>query len=66
MNTIHNPLPWVIIENAGQDNENEVADFKTSLEASRYMKSYYYDSEIDELNVQIMKRQDDGTLTTEF
>lgn len=61
-----NPNPWVIVENAGQDNENEVADFKNFLMAHRFCLRNYYDDELESLNVQIMKRQDDGTLTTEF
>lgn len=53
-----NPTPWVLVNNAGQDDEDIVADFPTFAEAVTAKKEA---GEGD-----IMKRLDDGTLTTEF
>lgn len=64
--TRHNPKPWVLVEQAGTDDESIREDFSTFSSASRAMKDYYYWDELETLNVQIMRRNDDGTLTTEF
>lgn len=61
-----NPKPWVLIEQAGTDDESIRKDFATFRDASRAMKDYYYWNEIETLNVQIMRRNNDGTLTTEY
>lgn len=53
-----NPNPWVLVNNPGQDDEDIVADFPTFAEAVTAKKEA---GEGD-----IMKRLDDGTLTTEF
>ena len=52
-----NPNPWVLVNNAGQDDEDIVADFSTFAEAVTAKREGEGD---------IMKRLDDGTLTTEF
>ena len=53
-----NPTPWVLVNNAGQDDEDIAADFLTFAEAVTAKKEA---GEGD-----IMKRLDDGTLTPEF
>jgi hypothetical protein len=53
-----NPNPWVLVNNPGQDDEDIVADFSTFAEA------VIAKNEAGEGD--IMKRLDDGTLTTEF
>ena len=58
-----NPNPWVVVEFAGTDRENEVIDFPTAREAFRYVERNYTE---DECDVDVMKRRDDGVLTTEF
>lgn len=60
---VHNPNPWVVVENAGTDNENLVIDFATFREASNYIDRNYTD---DDCPADIMRRRDDGVLTTEF
>jgi hypothetical protein len=54
-----NPNPWVIVTNPGQDDEDIFADFATFAEAVAELP------EADE-GAQVMKRREDGTLTTEF
>lgn len=61
--TAFNPLPWVIVENAGTDNENIVIDFATFREACNYIDRNYTD---DDCPADIMRRRDDGVLTTEY
>ena len=60
---VHNPNPWVVVENAGTDNENLVIDFATFREASNYVDRNYTD---DDCPADIMRRRDDGILTTEY
>lgn len=54
-----NPNPWVIVTNPGQDDEDIWADFCNYMAAISGLK------EAPE-GAQIMRRLDDGTLTTEF
>jgi len=57
--TKFNPKPWVIVTNAGMENEDfwcDYADFSTANKALKQLDD----------DAQIMKRLDDGTLTTEF
>lgn len=61
-----NPKPWVVVEFCGMENEAIGADFKTFAEAAKNIEKWYGEDEIEEANVQIMRRLDDGTLTTEF
>ncbi|MBS1157779.1 MAG: hypothetical protein H6R15_198 [Proteobacteria bacterium] len=61
--TQDNPKPWVIIENAGTDNENIVIDFATFREACNYIDRNYTD---DDCPADIMRRRNDGVLTTEY
>ena len=64
--TAHNPNPWVIVEGAGTDDESIVNDFPTFKQASKELSAQYYPDELDDKNVRIMRRLDDGTLTAEY
>jgi len=55
----YNPYPWVIVTNPGTDDEGIFSDHATYAEARKNAKEC--DEEWD-----IMRRLDDGTLTTEF
>ena len=57
--TKQNPFPWVIVTNAGTDEEGIFSDHAT-FKAAR-INTINCDEQWD-----IMKRLDDGTLTTEF
>lgn len=61
-----NPNPWVIVEYAGQDDESIRADFANYRDAIRAIKNWYYPDELQNLSVKIMRRRDDGVLTTEY
>lgn len=61
--TDFNPVPWVVVEKPGQDDENIVADFATLREAYRFIDRNYTE---DECDADVMRRLDDGTLTTDF
>lgn len=61
--TPHNPNPWVLVARPGQDDEDIVEDFPTFAEAHRAMKAA---NQLDQDELDIMRRRDDGTLTTEF
>jgi len=61
-----NPKPWVIVEKAGTDDESIRADFGQFSEAHRACLKWYDTDELEELSVSIMKRNDDGILTTEY
>ncbi|MDP2881581.1 MAG: hypothetical protein Q8N89_08380 [Azonexus sp.] len=65
-NTARNPKPWVVIEHAGQDDENIQGDFATFKEAERALANWYFQDELESLGAKIMKRNNDGTLTTEY
>lgn len=54
---------WVVVEFPGTDRENLVIDFYTAREAFRYIERNYSE---DECDVDVMRRRDDGILTTEF
>jgi len=58
-----NPNPWVVVEFAGTDREQIVIDFPTAREAFRYIERNYCE---DECDVDVMKRRNDGVLTTEY
>ena len=64
--TPHNPNPWVIVEQAGTDDESIRDDFPTFAKANKALADWYYADELESLGVQIMRRLNDGTLTTEF
>lgn len=64
--TTHNPKPWVVVENAGQDDEEIRGDFATFEQANRAVENWYYPDELENLGVQIMRRREDGVLTTEY
>lgn len=53
-----NPLPWLLVENPGMDDEDIVDDFPTHADAVRAQQEHGQGD--------IMKRLSDGTLTTEF
>lgn len=54
----HNPKPWVVVRNPGQDDEDIVDDFSNPAHARRFMKS--------NPGTDLMKRLENGQLTTEF
>ncbi len=54
-----NPNPWVIVTNPGQDDEDIWADFPGYMAAISGLKDAPE-------GAQIMRRRDDGSLTTEF
>lgn len=51
--------PWVIVTNPGTDDEEIFGDYFSYLEAAKSLKYAPEGSDI-------MKRQEDGNLTTEF
>jgi hypothetical protein len=53
-----NPNPWVVVSDPGSDEENIVEDFATHAAALRCKR--------DNPGSDVMRRLDDGTLTTEF
>lgn len=55
---IFNPNPWVLVANPGEDHEDIIADFPGFAEATAAQK--------DAGEGDVMRRLDDGTLTTEF
>ena len=57
-----NPFPWVVVENPGTDDEYIGGDFATFREAFNNGKTWYGQDE----DWIVMRRNDDGTLTTEF
>lgn len=61
--TAHNPKPWVIVENLGTEFADIVIDFATFREAARWIERNYTD---DNCPADIMRRRDDGVLTTEY
>lgn len=48
---------WVVVENAGTDLQRVVADFNSFVEANTWRSNFEGD---------VMRRLDDGTLTTEY
>lgn len=61
----HNPNPWVIVEGAGTDDEGFYSDHPT-YRAAIQSAIRELGPEFVEDGYDIMKRNDDGTLTTEF
>jgi predicted RNA polymerase sigma factor len=57
--TPHNPNPWVIVTNAGTDDESIFSDHATYKEARQNANECGEEWDI-------MRRLDDGSLTTEF
>jgi hypothetical protein len=60
---------YVVVEDAGGDNQTEVGEFKTYEEALAWCDSQYGNLELDErlaLSVDVMLRREDGSLTTEL
>lgn len=64
----HNNInyPWVIVEGAGCDDEQIASKHRTFSDAVKKMHIAYDDDEIKDMPVSIMKRDENGTLTTEF
>lgn len=58
--------PWVVVELAGYTDERVTHEAETYDEAYVAMHELYTDFEREELDVDIMKRLSDGTLTTEY
>ena len=56
-----NPKPWVVVTHAGTDLEDIWNDYSTFAEASTALKEMDGDDGAD-----IMKRLDDGILTTDY
>lgn len=54
---------WFVVEFPGTDQENIVQEFWTARDAYRFIERNYTD---DECEADVMKRNDDGFLTTEF
>lgn len=55
--------PWVIVENPGTDFEKVVAEFEDYRHACNWMERNYTD---DDCPADVMRRRDDGFLTTEY
>jgi len=60
-----NPLPWVIVEKAGTDDESIYSDHATYRAAIQHAIEFL-GAEFYEDGFDIMHRRDDGILTTEF
>ena len=58
--------PWVIVEGVGCDDEQIATEHRTFSDAWKKLHAAYDTDEIDVMPVEIMKRQPDGTLTTEY
>ena len=56
--TAHNPKPWVVVTNPGQDDEDIVDDFATVAQARACMRQHP--------GTDLMKRLNSGVLTTEY
>jgi hypothetical protein len=59
----NNPTPWVIVTSPGMDNEYFWNDYATLKEARKNLKEAKYATGE---KCDIMKRLDDGRLTTEY
>ena len=57
---------FVVVEGAGGPGEWITYSRVSAKDASSCMESHYSASEIKTLGVDVMKRNTDGTLTTEF
>jgi len=57
---------YVIVENAGYENERECDECQTFREALAHLKRSYSNAEQESLHVQIAKRLPDGSLTYEY
>lgn len=57
--TPHNPKPWVVVTNPGTDEESIFSDHTT------YSKAMTNTLQCNE-PCDVMRRRDDGTLTTEY
>lgn len=59
-------LPWVVVENAGYEGEQITSEHHSFADASKRIKKQYDPIEIETMPVIVMRRNDDGSLTTEF
>lgn len=59
-------MTYVIVEQAGREDERIVAEERTFNLAYREINKRYDVDELDTLHVQIMKRLPSGSLTTEY
>lgn len=64
----HNNInyPWVIVEFAGRNAEEIASEHRTFSDACKKLHRSYDDDDIEGMPVSIMRRNEDGTLTTEF
>lgn len=58
--------PWVIVEFAGRDAEEIASEHRTFSDACKKLHRSYDDDDIEGMPVSIMRRNENGTLTTEF
>lgn len=58
--------PWVIAEGAGCDDEQIASEHHSFSDAFKKMHHAYDNDEIEGMPVCIMRRNEDGTLTTEY
>jgi hypothetical protein len=59
-------LPWAVVENAGYEGEQITSEHHSFSEATKQIEKQYAPIEIETMPVIIMRRNDDGALTTEF
>jgi hypothetical protein len=62
MAAVTKPLPWVVVERAGTDDEAEVRSLATLFSAIKFQTKMAKRGE----DFSVMKRLPDGALTTEF
>lgn len=58
--------PWVIVECAGYEDEQIASEHRSFAEATKMLDRQYDVVETETLPVIIMRRNADGTLTTEY
>lgn len=58
--------PWVIVEGAGCDDEQISSEHHSFSDAAKKLHRSYNNDEIEGMPVSIMRRNEDGTLTTDY
>lgn len=58
--------PWVIVEFAGRDAEEIASEHHSFSDAAKKLHRSYDEDDIEGMPVSIMRRNEDGTLTTEY
>jgi hypothetical protein len=56
---------YIVLEEAGMDNERDIRSFPTLCKAIRWKEKYYTEEEIEKLHVDIVLEIEDGR-TTEY